>query len=227
MATAQQIVVQLDPTSLMALKDLGYALYALQGFAATNAEGEALIWFETTAYAESTVITSTTAYAAYVEGSAQTGAGVITMMVATPAALGDIVTFADNALTASAGGYPSGVTIVNTTTTPYAAGLSTANPQAAGGEAAFAAVPLHGLAEAIIAPLGLMLVTFSTAGSQIGAPLPYSMSQSLLITLADQTQLEAAFDINKGWDFNGTAWGKTVPAGADLFAVLVKAAPLT
>lgn len=227
MATAQQIVVQLDPTSLMALKDLGYALYALQGFATTNAEGEALAWFATTAFSESTAITSTMTYAAYVEDTAQTGPGVITRMVSTPAALGDIVTFADDGLTVSNGGYPGGVTIVNTTNTPYVAGLSSANPDAAGEQAAFAAVPLYGLAEDIVAPLDSLLVTFSTAGTQIGAPLPYSMSQSLLIDMSGQTQMEASFDINKGWSFNGAAWGKTVPAGADLFAVLVREAPLT
>jgi hypothetical protein len=227
MATTQQIVVLLNQTSLTALKELGYALYALQAFQTTNAEGKAMVWSATTTFENSTALMSTMEYAAYVSTTSETGGTVITASIAKAAALGDIATFADNTLTISGGGYAKGVTIVNTTTTPYIAGLSAANPNVAGNFSPLVAVPLYGLAEDILAPLDTFLVTFSTAGTALGGPLPYSMSQSLLIDMTGQVQVEASFDINTGWSFNDAAWGKTVPAGADLFAALVKEAPLT
>lgn len=70
-------------------------------------------------------------------------------------------------------------------------------------------------------------MTFSTTGALAGEPLPYSMSQSLTIDMTGQTFVTATFNINTGWSFGGSAWGKTVPAGADLMAVLVEEAPMT
>ena len=227
MAIAQQVVVTVDPTTLAALKDLGYALYALKGFETTTAQGKALVWAETTTYADNTAFISTAEYQAYVTTVQTAGSVVITQSAVVDVALGDIATFSPSTgLTVAPGGNPDGVTIVNTTTTAYTAGLNARSTDAADGFSPFAAVPLHGLGEGVIAPVGKVLVTFSTVGVDVGSPLSHSVTQSLLIDLTDQTQLEASFDINTGWSFGNAAWGQTVPAGANLFAILAKQAPL-
>src|SRR4051812_3756825 len=75
MATSQKVVVFVDPTTLAALKDLGYALYALKGFQTTNAQGKALVWGETTAFADTTTFISTAEYQAFVTTSVEIGGG--------------------------------------------------------------------------------------------------------------------------------------------------------
>jgi len=227
MAVSQKVVVFVDPTTLTALKELGYALYALKGFQTTNAQGKALVWAETTAFAENTTFISTAEYEAYVTTGPVTNGGIVKTVTATAlVAPGDIATFSANGLAVSAGGYPAGVTIVNTTTTPYTAGLSARSMEMEGDFSPVASVPLYGLSEDIVAPVDKFLVTFSTAGAQVGAPFPHSVTQSLLIDMTGQTLLEGAFDINTGWSFGDAAWGETIPAGADLFAVLVEETPL-
>lgn len=228
MAVSQKVVVFVDPTTLAALKDLGYALYALKGFQTSNAQGKALVWGETTAFADTTTFVSTAEYQAYVTTSAEAGGGsVVTLGATADVSLGDIATFSvANGLTVTPGGYPAGVTIVNSTTTPYTAGLSARSMDAGGDFSPVASVPLYGLSEDIVAPVDKFLVTFSTAGAHVGAPFPHSVTQSLLIDMTGQTLLEGAFDINTGWSFGDAAWGKTIPAGADLFAVLVEETPL-
>jgi hypothetical protein len=227
MAISQKVVVFVDQTTLTALKSLGYALYALKGFETTNAQGKALVWGETTGFADTTTFISTGEYQAFVTTSTEVGGNVVTTRAVAAVTLGDIATFTlANGLTVTPGGNPAGVTIVNSTTTPYTAGLSARSMDAGGDFSPVASVPLYGLSEDIIAPVDKFLVTFSTAGAPVGTPFPHSVTQSLLIDMTDQTLLEATFDINTGWSFGDAAWGETVPAGADLFAVLVKETPL-
>jgi len=228
MATSQKVVVFVDPTTLAALNDLGYALYALKGFETTNAQGKALVWGETTSFSDTTTFVSTAEYQAFVTKEQVTAGGVLKSITFADVALGDIATFdGSGTLKVTTGGYPAGVTIVNATTEPYTAGLSARSMDAGGNFSPVAGVPLYGLSEDVIAPVDKFLVTFSTAGVPVGAPFAHSMTQSLLIDMTGQTLLEGAFDINKGWTFEDAPWGETVPAGADLFAVLVKEVPLS
>jgi hypothetical protein len=230
MAIAQEVTVFVDDATLAALKELDYTLYALKGFETTNAQGKAMAWGETSNYLQNTTFISTAEYQAFLSAADVLVGNGIVIHAGTSAdvVLGDIVTFTDlnTPLKVTPGGYAQGVTIVNASTTPYSAGLSARSMDAGGTFSPVAGVPLYGLSEAIIAPVDKFLVTFSTSGTQVGQPLPYSMTQSLLIDMTGQTQLEATFDINTGWSFNNASWGQTIPAGADLFAVLVKETPL-
>ncbi len=230
MAVSQKVIVFVSDATLTALKELDYTLYALKGFETTNAQGKALVWGWSSTYLENTTFISTPEYQAYIAAADQLigNGAVIQSSVVIDVTLGDIVTFTDpqTPLKVTSGGYAQGVTIVNTSTTPYTAGLNARSMEAAGEFSPVAGVPLYGLAEAIIAPVDKFLVTFSTAGTLAGQPLPYSMTQSLLIDMTGQTQLEATFDINTGWSFDNAPWGQTVPAGSDLFALLVKETPL-
>lgn len=230
MGIAQEVTVFVNDATLAALKDLDYTLYALKGFETTNAQGKALVWGESSTYVQNTTFISTAEYQAYLATPDQLVGNsiVIHTTISADVKLGDIVTYIDpgTPLKVTPGGYPQGVTIVNTTTTPFSAGLSARSMDAGGGFSPVAGVPLYGLSEAIIAPVDKFLVTFSTSGTAVGQPLPYSMTQSLLIDMTGQTQLEATFDINTGWNFNNASWGESVPAGSDLFALLVKETPL-
>lgn len=208
----QQIVIDLDEANLAALKAEGHVLYVTKGFETTSAQGKPLVWLETGALGNRTTITVVDQYSAYIAMEAQA------------VELGDIVTLEDGeVLTRSPGGHPRGVTFRNTTPESQAAGLAVG---VNGQDSPAFEMPLEGLSEEIVVPLGMLLLTFSTAGVKRGDPLRYSMTQSLLVRMSG-LQLAAAFDVNSGWSFDAAPWFRTVPAGEDLFAVLAKQSPLT
>jgi hypothetical protein len=221
---AQQITITLAPATLVALKNMGYALYVMRAFNTTNAAGKPLVWLATTQFLENTVIAFEAKYQAYVSTSQVIPNGVVTVSTSAPVELGQTATIdANGVLTVTQGGNPAGVTLVNGSTTPYTTGLAAA---ADGIAAAIFAEPLYGLAEDIAAPLDQLLLTFTTQGVAAGTLIEHAMSQSLLVDLTGAAQRTAAFDINTGWSAGGATWAKPVAAGTDLTPVLVHETPL-
>lgn len=221
MSTIREIQVAVDATTLTALRDLGYALYVLRAVDTNNAGAKPLVMVAVTEVMNHTAIALPSTLQAFVTVSGS----VIDVSVSASVELGDVFTYVSGgAPTVTPGGNPKGVTVLNGTTDPLTAGLG-AGP-AGGPLMPFVSAPLYGLGGDIFAPKDSFLVTFSTAGLSSGAVLNASMSQSLLIDMADQTQVAVGFDINKGWNYGGASWGQVVPAGASLQKALVTAMPM-
>ena len=205
-----EIRINLDAATSAALEKQGYALYVLQAFETTMAQGQALVWFEAPDPKDIIQVAFVPPDQAY-----------IGMSVA-DVKLGDIATLGeDDNITSSTGGNPRGVTFRNATKDPQTAGLAIGGL----GSVPMSAVPLDGLGEDIIEPLNTLLLTFSTAGVKPGETLSQSATQSLLYKLSGPTA-EVAFDINAGWSFGAAPWFRTVEAGEDLSTVLAKQRPL-
>lgn len=225
MASVQQITITLPSATLVALKDMGYALYAMRAFDTTNAAGQPLVWVATTQYLEMTTLAFQAQYQAYVSTSQLVADGVVTMSATAAVDLGQTATVdANGMITVTQGGRPNAVTLVNSSSNPFTTGLAAG---ADGGSAAIFAEPLYGLAEDIVAPLDQVLLTFSTAGVQVGTLVRHAMSQSFLVDLTGGEQRTVAFDINQGWSAGGAVWGQNVPAGTDLIPILVHETPMT
>jgi hypothetical protein len=225
MAKLQQITVTLAPATLVALRELGYALYVMRAFDTTNAAGKPLVWLTTTQFLENTTIAFEMKFQVYVSTSKVVANGIITVFTAAPVELGQTAAIdTGGTLTVTQGGNPTGVTILNKGTTPYTAGLAVqANDDFL---SPIFAEPLHGLAEDIAAPREQFLLTFTTQGVAAGTLIGHAMSQSLLVDLAGADQQTVAFDIDTGWNAGGASWATPVPAGADLTPVLVHEKPL-
>ncbi len=221
MSTIQQIQITVDETSLVALKDLGYALYVLRAVDTNNAGAKALVMFVVTEVLGQTTITFTPT----LQATVTTSGSLVDISVGAQVVLGDVFTYVSGGPpTVTPGGNPRGVTVLNGTTDPLTAELG-AGPEG-GPPMPFVSAPLYGLGGDIFAPKDSYLVTFSTAGLGAGAVLNTSMSQSLLANLAEQAQVAASFDINKGWNYGGASWGQVVPAGANLQKTLITTMPL-
>ncbi|MEJ2814133.1 hypothetical protein [Caulobacter sp. CCG-8] len=217
MSTIQEIQIAVDPTTLAALKDLGYALYALRAIDTNNAGAKALVWAAVGDFLSQTTLAIPSTLQAHVT----TSGSVIDVSVGADVVLGDVFTYvAGGPPTVTPGGNPRGVTVLNGTTDPLTAGLG------AGPTTPFVSAPLYGLGGDIFAPKDSFLVTFSTAGLGPGAVLNTSSSQSLLIDMTGQAQVAVSFDINKGWNYGGASWGRTVPAGANLQKTLITTMPM-
>ncbi|WP_165187750.1 hypothetical protein [Caulobacter soli] len=217
MSTIREIQIAVDDTSLAALKDLGYALYALRAVDTNNAGARALVWAAVADFLNQTTLALPSTLQAYVT----TRGSVMDVSVGDEVVLGDVFTYvAGGAPTVTPGGNPRGVTVLNGTTDPLTAGL------AAGSPTLFVSAPLYGLGGDIFAPKDSFLVTFSTAGLSPGAVLNTSMSQSLLIDMTGQAQVAASFDINKGWSYGGAPWGQVLSAGANLQKTLITTMPM-
>lgn len=226
MASTQQITITLSPATLAALKDMGYALYAMRAFDTTNAAGQPLVWVATSQYLEMTTLAFQAQYQAYVSTSQLVANGVVTMSATAPVDLGQTATVdANGVITVTQGGSPNAVTLVNSSSNPFTTGLAAAAD--GGSAAAIFAEPLYGLAEDIVAPLDQVLLTFSTAGIQVGTLVRHAMSQSFLVDLTGGEQRTVAFDINQGWSAGGAVWAQNVSAGSDLIPILVHETPMT
>lgn len=221
----QTIEVQLNATTLTALKELGYALYVMRAFNTTNAAGKPLVWIVETNYLENNTLSFDTAYAAYVSTSQVIPNGVVVASSYAPADIGQTATVdANGELTVTNSGNPGGITLVNGSTSPYTTGLATAiNGQS---PTPIFAEPLYGLAEDIAAPLGKFLLTFTTQGVTAGTLIEHAMSQSLLVDVSNLAQATVSFDINTGWDAGGAVWATPVAAGTNLIPVLVHEQPM-
>lgn len=219
-----QITIMLSSQTIIALNELGYALYVMRAFDTTNRAGKPLVWLTTTQFFENIAIAFEVKYDAYVSVSQIIGGGIVVATSVAPAALGETATVDGNGIiTVTQGGSPTAVTLVNGSTREYTAGLAAAANN--GGAAPIFAEPLFGLAEDIAAPLDQFLLTFSTQGIAAGAVVTHAMSQSLLVDLAGADQRSVVFDINTGWSWEGP-WANTVPAGAELTPILVHERPL-
>ena len=62
MSKVQQITITLAPATLVALKEMGYALYVMRAFDTTNAAGKPLVWIATTQFLQNTTIEFEVAY---------------------------------------------------------------------------------------------------------------------------------------------------------------------
>jgi hypothetical protein len=219
------ITITLAPTTIIALKDLGYALYVMRAFDTTNAGGKPLVWVTTAQFFEQTTIEFEAEYQTYISSSQVVANGVVDVSTMAPVALGQTATFnPDGTITVTRGGTSAGVTLVNGGTTPYTTGL--AAPANGNVPAAIFAEPLYGLAEDIVAPLDQCLLTFSTQGVAAGTLVATAMSQSLLVDVTGASQRAVTFDINTGWSAGGATWATSVPAGTGLTSVLVHEKPL-
>lgn len=145
-----------------------------------------------------------------------------------PVGLGQILTVSDAAGTATVtgGGSPGVITIQNSTTEQFQAGLAQA-AQAVQPAQAFCSFPLYGGSTQLFTPVEQVVLRFSTGSLMPGQRLPdagatgplaanLALSGALLVDMAGAPDniREVHFDINGGWSAEQAVWATAVAPGA-------------
>ena len=230
-ATTYQISIGMNATTVTALVQSGYILYAMQAVQSTDKAGRPLVWYQTQSYSTSTIVSWTDQYQAYTSTSPIVTGDVIVVgfsadiepeqtMEVSAGGIGAVVS----------GGMASAISILNLTTTQYACGISSF----VGGKASPSCTfPLYGNTLQAITPLQQVMLAFSTQsadnGTVIGstgvtsqaltaeAYLLSAYGQGIMIDMAGahNNARTVNYDINLGWSWGGYSWAQTVPAGTD------------
>ncbi len=158
-------------------------------------------------------------YQAYVSTDQIISGGTIQASSAVNLGLGQTATVDGNGnLTASSGGTPAAISILNKSTAPWTAGIS----QMTNGQSnPICALPLYGNMMDVMAPLEQVLLTFASNTVNTGTVLYRSMSSSVMVDLSQSPQRAVTFDINQGWSWDGGTWATGVEPNAQLVPLLI------
>jgi hypothetical protein len=228
-----QIIISLSDTTIDALVNSGFWLYAFKAVQSTDRAGRPLIWYRTENFSTTTEVYWTDSFQAYTSSNSITTGGTIRVgyvaeietgqtMKVRAGGLGEVVT----------GGLPADISILNTTSTQFTCGMS---ESVGGAIAPLCAFPLYGGFLQTITPLNNILLMFSTQqllpGTVIGEPAKvngtvlldaYSPALMVDLTNAPDNTRSVKYDINKGWDWGGYNWAFSVPANANLVPLLIE-----
>jgi hypothetical protein len=236
MATpSYQIQLALSGNTLAALEASGSTLHLFKAVQDTDAAGRPLSWMTIPQLLTSTSITWTEQYQAYI-------APLPALASRLPSPAGTSVAVAEGQVATvvqggfgpvTADGAPGAISIANSSSSPYACGLSV---QSNGAFAPICAFPLYGGNTQVITPLLKVALMFSTAAMPPGnvlAPRPKSptgsgvrteeasFSHALLVDLQDAPggSRSVAYDINGGWSWGNETWASMV---TDLVSALIQ-----
>lgn len=225
MASQYGITISMNPATATGLNANGFNLYAFKAVQGPES-GKPLVWFKTTTYSQSTLITWTEAYQAYTSKSVALTANTQITAAATYAIdLGEVLNVTDATggatVTVPQGGATgaaaTAITILNGTSQPFTCGISQA--QGDGTYQPMCAFPLFGNNADLIIPIEKVLLMFATNAVNTGSVIEQSFSQGVLVDLTDTPQRAVAFDINTGW--TAQPWATLQPANTNLVPLLI------
>ncbi|MCA9527348.1 MAG: hypothetical protein KC549_13750 [Myxococcales bacterium] len=220
MATPYSIDISMSQSTVAALVNGGFKLYAFKGVQTTMGGGAPVVWFESTAFSLTTTISWEEQYQAYTSTSAIIPSGRIVASAAYDADLGQELTVTSSAGTGTVGnGATDGaISILNATTTPFTCGISqVVNNQAS----PLCAFPLFGNNLDVMAPIEKVLLMFATDSINTGTVIYKAYSQGVLVDLTGATDRDVSYDMNTGWAWGGFSWGQAVAPNKDLVPLLI------
>ncbi|MFP2898008.1 hypothetical protein [Corallococcus sp. 4LFB] len=233
MATNYQITISMSDETLTALTDSGYYLYGFKGVSTSMKNGAPLVWFQSQAYSQSTLIQWQEQYQAYTSTNAIIPGGHIaasaaynidleqTLNVTGQSGIGQVVK----------GGTPGAISIVNQTSshTPFTCGIS--QTQTIAGGASFntplCAFPLHGVGTDVMAPIERCLLMFATEQVNTGTVISKAYCEGIVADLTGGAPRSLSFDIDKGWSWDGGAWASSVAAQTQLAPLLISSSTVS
>lgn len=223
-STACQVQIMLSAATVTALTNGGYYLYALHAVEITDGAAVPVIWAATQAISPATTVSWDADVSAYTSFTAINTGKTVAIGAAVAARGGQTVDVSAGGIETLMNRGPANmISFSNSVTTQFTVGF--ARTDGAGKPVPIFAVPLYGLHISQAYPSPQILLNFSTRkylpSTMITNIEPTgnskaSYSQSLLIDMTGVTERTIAYDINTGWDWGDYAWGRTIPANADL-----------
>jgi hypothetical protein len=221
MATTYQVTISMDQTTVDDLQTNSFNLYAFQAVQGPS-NGYPTVWFATTTFALSTVVTWSLQYQAYTTTSKLIPNGQITATNPYGANLGQTLTVTSSTGTGSVTetGTAGAISIANSTNTQFTCGISEQQP--GGTYAPLCAFPLFGNDLDVIAPIEQVFLMFSTTPINTGTVIEQSYGQGILINLTGSSQQTVSYDINDGWSWGGANFATSYPANENLVPLLIQ-----
>lgn len=221
LATNYGIAIDMSDETVTALSNGGFYLYAFKGVQTTMKGGAPTVWFKTNTYSVSTDISWAEQYQAYSSKSVLVPNGQIKASAAYNVDLGQTFNINSEKGTGEVvqGGVDGAISIRNNTQTQFTSGIS----QVVDGKASpLCAFPQYGNNLNVMAPIQKVLLMFSTQPVNTGTVIYQAYSAGGLFDLTGVTERQVSYDINKGWDWGGGAWGKQIAAQASLVPLLIE-----
>lgn len=222
-----QLTLTLSQRTVQALHREDMALYLFaavrQGPYASGAEGTAggrpLVWLRRTNLLQTTTLVFDDALSIYLSPTEIEPNAVVTVGARLEIALGQTARFSDSRqLTATVSGISGTATLINEAGQPWTWGLCRT---IASQPAPFCAFPLHGHAMGMLAPTDRILAIFATDSTLPGAVVETAFGPGLLIDFSGAAVREVSFDVDSGWEADGSIWATQVPAGSALAPLLI------
>lgn len=211
-ATSYSLTINLDATSLTAMKAEGYKLYLFKGMKGPSS-ALPTVWFSESNYMQNTVITWDDEYNAYISATETKANARIQSMTSVPMKSGQTATVDDEGFGTLTVQAPEPEDdnlvyyILNNSDQRFTAGIS----QSSGGvNAPICAIPLMGHNVLNIVPIAKVFMMFSTEVYNTGTVLYQAASGGLLLDMATNPIVSVSFDSNKGWNFGGAGYGTLI-----------------
>lgn len=224
-ATPYNVSITMSQNTVEALNAGNFSLFGFKGVK-TTMPGKPLVWFQSDDFGLSTEVEWEEQYEAYTSRSELIVGGKIVASNSYPIGLDNTLNVTGTSGTGSVDtskGVPDAIAISNLTTTQFVCGIS----QNQGGASAtpLCAFPLYGGNLCVIAPIELVLLTFSSIPVNTGTVIEQAYSPGLLVDLTGENSREVSFDINLGWSWGGGIWAQKVAPQEELVPLLIQGSP--
>ncbi|MDJ0593388.1 MAG: hypothetical protein QNJ72_25945 [Pleurocapsa sp. MO_226.B13] len=210
----------MNQSTLDALVNSGYYLYALLALQSSDKAGRPLVWLQTQKYSATTNVTWSSQYQAYTSFTAITSGNKISVGFSTPIEVGQLLTINQQTGTGDVTNeeYPI-IGILNKTNTQFTCGFSEQQDSTC---VPVCALPLYGNGLQLFVPLPKILLMFSTVPVAQATVIDVSYGPGVLIDLNNANQRAVSFDINNGWSWGGYTWAQSVQANSNLVPLLIE-----
>lgn len=219
------VTIAMDEETVTGLGSGGFSLYGFKAVTSSRTDGKPVVWFASTDFSQSTVVSWQVSYSAYTSSSTVKDAEEIVASFTTSIELGQtlLVNLPGGEGSVEDSGQAHAVTITNTTGDPYTCGV--AAPVQPGAPATpLCAFPLYGEDTDVFLPIEKVVLMFASNPVDTGVVVEQAFGQTIVIDLTEAASRDVTYDINKGWTWDGGAWAQTLNDGVSLLPYLTEPA---
>ncbi|MET0397421.1 MAG: hypothetical protein ABW277_11395, partial [Longimicrobiaceae bacterium] len=216
-ASTFEVTLRMSTSTVVGLTDSGFSLLAFAAVQSFDLLAQPLVWMTTRQYSATTVVRGAMRFQAYTV-PADTASQVVPGFSA-DIAPGQLLTVhhASGIGTVTEDGVGGVVAIYNATRTPLWCGIA---QEAAGAFAPVCLLPLHGGNAQVVVPVPVILLMFSISPAILGTTVDTASGPGVLLDLGATLRPEVGYDIDEGWSWGETTWGRAVEFGAELRPLL-------
>eukprot|EP01040_Poterioochromonas_malhamensis_P012157 gene12160-13295_t len=209
--SSYKIQLNIDTTTLKALRDQGYTLYAFKGVKPSSKATLSTVWFALEDYMEENVISWYEEFQGYISKTKADNGAQISMSTRRNMSAGNLATVDSGGegilttTTTSGSNDPiaaSAYNFYNPSKTIYSCGLTHKNPD--GSMVPICATPLNPGNAVPIVPIEKVFFFFSTGELDLGQAYTQATSDGLLLDLTFKSNLTLGYNINDTWQTFGS-----------------------
>ncbi|HEX6042262.1 hypothetical protein [Longimicrobium sp.] len=218
--SAYQVTIQMSQQTVQQLLQSGFSLYGLHAAGMSGGRALPTVWFSSSRFSSSTVVSWTEDYQVYTSQSQVMPGAQITTNASFPIAPGMQLDITDPSGFGQVqqGGPPNAIGINNSTFAQLTVGLALGS--SAGGSAPIHALPLSGNMMAVITPVPKVFLVFSPTSMSPGMAVAQASGSGVLVDLTGSPSQTVTFDINSGWQ--GGPGVQVFPSNQSLAPILLQ-----